>query len=308
MVIQVDSLTKRYGAITAVDDLSFDVESGAVTGFLGPNGAGKSTTMRVVLGLDEPTAGTTRVAGRRYRDLRTPMRTVGALLDAGAMHPGRTGRAHLTIAARSNGIPRSRVDEVLDQVGLTGAAGRRIKGYSLGMRQRLGIAAALLGDPPVLLFDEPVNGLDLDGVRWVRDLFRGFAAEGRTVLVSSHLMSEMQVVADRVVVVGRGQLVLDASVDQMLDQLGGATVLVRTAEPDRLSAVLPAGAAATVTGPQQLEVTGASAQALGDLAFAQGIPVHGLAEVGRSLEEAYLALTSDSTEYSADRRAGEAAS
>ena len=308
MVIEVDSLTKRYGTTTAVDDLTFRVESGAVTGFLGPNGAGKSTTMRLVLGLDEPTAGRSLVAGRPYRDLRTPLRTVGALLDAGAMHPGRTGRAHLTIAARSNGIARSRVDEVLDQVGLTGAAGRRLKGYSLGMRQRLGIAAALLGDPPVLVFDEPVNGLDLDGVRWVRELVRGFAAEGRTVLVSSHLMSEMQLVADRVVVVGRGRLVLDASLEQMLDQLGGATVLVRTTEPDRLSAALPSGAVGTVTGPQQLEVTGTSAQALGDLAFARGIPVHGLAEVGRSLEEAYLALTGDSIEYSGDRRPSEAAS
>ncbi len=181
-----------------------------MTGFLGPNGAGKSTTMRMMMGLDRPTAGTATISGRRYRDLAPPLREVGALLDAGAVHPGRSGRSHLRIAARTNGIPMSRVEEVLDQVGLGAAAGRRVKGYSLGMCQRLGIAGALLGDPRVLLFDEPVNGLDLDGVRWIRALLRGFADEGRTVLVSSHLMSEMQLVADRVVVIGRGRLIADA--------------------------------------------------------------------------------------------------
>ncbi|HET6969337.1 MAG TPA: ABC transporter ATP-binding protein, partial [Ornithinibacter sp.] len=220
-MISVRGLTKRYGGVRAVDDLTFDVEAGKVTGFLGPNGAGKSTTMRIVLGLDRPTAGTATVNGRPYRELAAPMREVGALLDAGAMHPGRTGRAHLRIGARTNGIPRSRVDEVIDQVGLGAAAGRRIKGYSLGMRQRLGIGAALLGDPRVLLFDEPVNGLDLDGVRWIRSLLRGFADEGRTVLVSSHLMSEMQLVADRVVVIGRGRLIADADLHDLLGAPGG---------------------------------------------------------------------------------------
>lgn len=216
MSIQVSSLTKRYGAATAVDDLTFEVHPGAVTAFVGPNGAGKSTTMRMVLGLDEPTRGRALVDGQRYRALRTPLRVVGALLDAAAMHPGRTGRGHLRVAARSNGIPLSRVDEVLELVGLGGAARRRVKGYSLGMRQRLGIAAALLGDPDVLIFDEPVNGLDLDGVRWIRELLRRSADEGRTVLVSSHLMSELQMVADRVVVIGRGRLLLDASLEEML--------------------------------------------------------------------------------------------
>ena len=306
MVIQVASLTKRYGPTTAVDDLTFEVASGAVTGFLGPNGAGKSTTMRIILGLDEPSAGTTLVDGQPYRELHTPLRTVGALLDAAAVHPGRTGRAHLRIAARSNGIPLTRVDDVLEQVGLTSAAGRRIKGYSLGMRQRLGVAAALLGDPATLVFDEPVNGLDLDGVRWVRELLRGFAAEGRTVLVSSHLMSEMQLIADRVVIVGRGRLLLDASVETMLEQLGGRRLVVRTPEPDRLAAALPAGAVATVTAPQQLEVTGSTAHAVGDLAFREGIAVHGLAEVDRSLEEAYLALTGDSVEHHGRPRLDEA--
>ena len=205
-MISVRGLTKTYGGVRAVDDLTFDVEPGKVTGFLGPNGAGKSTTMRMMMGLDRPTAGTARISGRRYVDLAPPLREVGALLDAGAVHPGRTGRAHLRIAARTSGIPLSRVEEVIDQVGLASAAGRRVKGYSLGMCQRLGIAGALLGDPRVLLFDEPVNGLDLDGVRWIRALLRGFADEGRTVLVSSHLMSEMQLVADRVVVIGRGRL------------------------------------------------------------------------------------------------------
>ena len=297
MVIQVSSLTKRYGSTTAVDDLSFEVRSGAVTGFLGPNGAGKSTTMRMVLGLDEPTAGVALVDGLPYRELRAPMRVVGALLDAAAMHPGRTGQAHLRIAARSNGISLARVDAVIEQVGLGSAARRRIKGYSLGMRQRLGIAAAVLGDPATLVFDEPVNGLDLDGVRWIRELLRGFADEGRTVLVSSHLMSEMQMVADRVVVIGRGRLILDASVEGMLAQLGGRRVVIRTTEPARLAACLPTGATATVAGPDRLEVVGVSAQTLGELAFSQSIPVHSLAEVEQSLEDAYLALTADSVDY-----------
>ena len=289
-MIRVEGLTKVYAGVRAVDDLTFSVESGKVTGFLGPNGAGKSTTMRMVLGLDRPTAGTATVGGRRYVDLPAPLREVGALLDANAMHQGRTGRAHLRIGARSNGLPTSRVDEVLEQVGLEGAAGRRIKGYSLGMRQRLGIAAALLGDPPVLLFDEPVNGLDLDGVRWIRALLRGFADEGRTVLVSSHLMSEMQLIAD-------------TDMDGLLAGLDGQRVRVRSPRADDLRAALEAlpalASRATVDshGGDELDVRGLPASEVGDLAHAHGIPLHLLSEVEQSLEDAYLSLTEGSVEH-----------
>jgi ABC-2 type transport system ATP-binding protein len=294
-MISVRGLTKRFGRVHAVDDLTFDVEPGKVTGFLGPNGAGKSTTMRIVMGLDRPTAGTATVNGRQYADLAAPLREVGALLDAGAMHPGRTGRAHLRIGARTNGIPLSRVDEVVDQVGLGAAARRRIRGYSLGMRQRLGIAAALLGDPQVLLFDEPVNGLDLDGVRWIRSLLRGFADEGRTVLVSSHLMSEMQLIADRVVIIGRGRLIADAGVDEVLRGLGGQRVRVRTPQPDRLRRADRADVESAAPG--ELEVTGLAASEIGDIAHGLGLRVHHLAEVEQSLEHAYLSLTEDSVDF-----------
>jgi ABC-2 type transport system ATP-binding protein len=254
--------------------------------------------MRMVVGLDRPTAGTATVNGRRYRDLTAPLHEVGALLDAGAMHPGRTGRAQLRIGARTNGIPLSRVDEVIDQVGLGSAAGRRIKGYSLGMRQRLGIAAALLGDPQVLLFDEPVNGLDLDGVRWIRALLRGFADEGRTVFVSSHLMSEMQLIADRVVIIGGGRLIADADIDDVLRGLDGQRVRVRTPAPDELHRALAEHASvARTAAPDELEVTGLPAAEVGDLAHAHGIPLHHLAEVEQSLEHAYLSLTEDSVDY-----------
>jgi ABC-2 type transport system ATP-binding protein len=305
-MISVRGLTKEYGRVRAVDDLTFDVEAGKVTGFLGPNGAGKSTTMRMVMGLDRPTAGSASVNGKRYVDLEAPLREVGALLDAGAMHPGRTGRAHLRIAACTSGIPASRVDEVVEQVGLGSAAGRRIKAYSLGMRQRLGIAAALLGDPPVLLFDEPVNGLDLDGVRWIRALLRGFADEGRTVLVSSHLMSEMQLVADRVVIIGRGRLIADAGVDEVLTGLGGRRVRVRTPRAEELRAALEsqpltgdgfAARSVQCTGPEELEVAGLGAPTVGDLAHSLGVPVHHLAEVEQSLEHAYLSLTEETVDY-----------
>ncbi|GAA4816450.1 ABC transporter ATP-binding protein [Nocardioides caeni] len=297
-MITVSHLTKDYGAVRAVDDLSFTVEPGKVTGFLGPNGAGKSTTLRMVLGLDRPTSGEALVAGRRCAGLAAPLHVVGALLDADAMHPGRTGRGHLRVAATTHGLPRRRVDEVLDRVGLAAAGQRRIKGYSLGMRQRLGIAAALLGDPEVLVFDEPVNGLDVDGVRWIRDLLRGFADEGRTVLVSSHLMSEMQLVADQVVVIGRGRLVADVSVAEMLRGLGGARVRVRTPDPDRLSVALAADADdVTRSGPDELEVTGLAAPAVGDRAHALGIAVHHLSDVEQSLERAYVQLTEGAAEY-----------
>ncbi len=296
-MISVSGVTKQYGAVRAVDDLSFEVESGKVTGFLGPNGAGKSTTMRVVMGLDRATSGTATVNGSSYAAFPAPLREVGALLDAGAMHPGRSGRAHLRIAAHSNGIRRDRVEEVIEQVGLGKAAGRRIKGYSLGMRQRLGIAAALLGDPPVLLFDEPVNGLDLDGVRWIRGLLRGFAEEGRTVLVSSHLMSEMQLIADRVVVIGRGRLIADTDIEGMLRGLGGARVRVRTPQADVLALELAGLATVDVTGPDELEVTGLAASEVGDLAHRHGVRLHLLAEVEQSLENAYLSLTEGSVEH-----------
>ena len=215
-MITVAHVSKTYRDVRAVDDLSFEVAPGKVTGFLGPNGAGKSTTMRIIMGLDRPTTGTATIGGTPYREIGEPLREVGALLDAQAMHPGRRGRDHLRIAARTNGLPLERVDDVIGQVGLESSARRRIKGYSLGMRQRLGIASALLGDPPVLIFDEPVNGLDVDGVRWIRSLLRTLADEGRTVFVSSHLMSELQLIADRVVIIERGRLLADAAVEDLL--------------------------------------------------------------------------------------------
>jgi len=297
-VITVSQLTKDYGAVRAVDDLTFDVEPGLVTGFLGPNGAGKSTTMRIVMGLDQPTSGTALVHGLRYSELAEPLRRVGALLDAGAMHPGRTGRSHLRIAARTNGISLAKVDDVIDQVGLGAAAGRRIKGYSLGMRQRLGIAAALLGDPDVLLFDEPVNGLDLDGVRWIRELLRGFADDGRTVLVSSHLMSEMQLIADRVVIIGRGRLIADSPVTQILGDLDGQRVRVRTPSAADLTRALEQRAVSVErTGPDEIEVEGLTAETIGAVAHQIGVPLHHLAEIQQSLEHAYLRLTEDSVEH-----------
>ncbi len=297
-MIEVRGLTKRYGDVVAVDDLSFDVEAGLVTGFLGPNGAGKSTTMRMVLGLDRPTAGRALVHGRPFASYAEPLREVGALLDAGAVHPGRTGRNHLRVAARTNGIGDRRVDEVIDQVGLGGAARRRVKGYSLGMRQRLGIAAALLGDPRVVLFDEPINGLDLDGVRWIRELLRRLADEGRTVLVSSHLMSEMQQTADRLVVIGRGRLVADATTAEILQGLGGRRVRVRSTQ---LGALVPRleqrGLGVTRVDESEAHVEGGTAAEIGDLALAWGLPLHHLSDVEQSLEQAFLELTSDSVEF-----------
>ena len=298
-VIQVRGLTKRYGDVLAVDDLSFDVEPGKVTGFLGPNGAGKSTTMRMMLGLDRPTSGTALVNGRPFTALAEPLREVGAaLLDAGAVHPGRTGRCHLRVAARTNGLPPRRVEQVIEQVGLGRAARRLIKGYSLGMRQRLGIAAALLGDPRVLLFDEPINGLDLDGVRWIRDLLRQLADEGRTVLVSSHLMSEMQQTADRLVVIGRGRLIADATTEDILHGLGNVQVRVRTSQPDPLLTHLrDHGWAVERVDGNELLVEDATAKEVGDLAHHVRVPIHHLSEVRQSLEQAYLELTSTSVEY-----------
>jgi ABC-2 type transport system ATP-binding protein len=296
-MIEVRGLTKRFGDVVAVDGLSFDVRPGLVTGFLGPNGAGKSTTMRMVLGLDRPSAGTATVNGRDITTVAEPLKQVGALLDPSAVHPGRSGRDHLRVAARTHGLPVRRVDEVLDQVGLGKAAGRRVKGYSLGMRQRLGIATALLADPGVLMFDEPVNGLDLDGVRWVRGLLRQLANEGRTVLYSSHLMSEVQQTADRLIIIGRGRLIADATTDEVLRGLGGARVRVRTPDPEPLLAALR-GRDVPVRrlDGDALEVQ-ASRVDVGDLAHALGLPVHELSEVGQSLEDAFVELTGSSVEF-----------
>ncbi|GGO58622.1 MULTISPECIES: ABC transporter ATP-binding protein [Streptomyces] len=297
-MIEVKDLTKRYGATTAVKDLTFTVRPGYVTGFLGPNGAGKSTTLRMILGLNEPTGGTVTVGGHRFRDRPRGLRHVGGLLDAGDVHGGRSAVAHLAVLARSNRIPRRRVDEVLAEVGLAGAAGRRrIAGFSLGMRQRLGIAAALLGDPPVLLFDEPLNGLDPEGVLWVRGLFRRLAAEGRTVFVSSHLMSEMENTADELVVIGRGELIAAESLTRFAARGTGAGVTVRTPRAADLADLLTAeGAAVNQDGPL-LTVTGLDAARIGDLACRHALPLHELAPRAASLEEAFMELTADSVEY-----------
>ncbi len=297
-MIEVRGLTKRYGDVLAVDDLSFDVHDGLVTGFLGPNGAGKSTTMRMVLGLDRPTSGTALVNGRPFATLSEPLREVGALLDPGSVHPGRTGRKHLRVAARSNGIPERRVEEVIEQVGLGSAARRRIKGYSLGMRQRLGIAAALLADPRVLLFDEPINGLDLDGVLWIRSLLRQLADDGRTVLVSSHLMSEMQQTADRLVVIGRGRLIADATTEDIMRGLGHLQVRVRTSHSEVLATLLTDhGLTFERVGPDELRVEDSTAEDVGHLAHSLNLPLRHLSEVEQSLEDAYLELTGSSVEF-----------
>jgi ABC-2 type transport system ATP-binding protein len=295
-MIEVRELTKRYGVAVAVDDLSFTVEPGSVTGFLGPNGAGKSTTMRVLLGLDAPTSGAALVNGRRYAQLRHPMREVGALLEATAVHGGRTALNHLRWMAASNRIPAARVVSTLEQVGLAGVARKRIRGFSLGMKQRLGIAAALLGDPAVLLFDEPVNGLDPDGVRWIRELLRGLAAEGRTVLVSSHLMSEMALTADRLVVIGRGRLIADTSVRELADRFRQG-VYVRTPRVAEFTAALKAAGAQLVDEPPGLLVTGADVAEIGELAARDGIPLYEVTPRSATLEEAYLELTAGSVDY-----------
>ena len=297
-MIEVEGLTKRYRSRVAVDDVTFTVQPGRVTGFLGPNGSGKTTTMRCVLGLTRPTAGTATVLGVPYRELDVPMRRVGALVDPRARHPGRSAYAHLLALAQSNGLPAARVDAVVDLVGLGPVAHERVGGFSLGMGQRLGIAAALLGDPDVLLLDEPVNGLDPEGIRWVRELLRGLADEGRTVLVSSHLMSEMEDTADHLVVLGRGRLLADVA---MADLLGrGASVRVRSPQGPLLAAALRrAGAGVSLEVDGALRVEGLGAAAVGDVAFAAAVPVHELTTVVASLEAAYLALTGDDVEYRA---------
>jgi len=297
-VIQAVRLSKRYGRTTAVDDLSFEVRPGLVTGFLGPNGSGKSTTMRMIMGLDRPDAGTVTIDGRRYRDLRWPLREVGALLEATAIHPGRSASNHLLGLAQSNDIPRRRVDEMLALVGLEGVARRKVGKFSLGMGQRLGIASALIGDPGVLLFDEPINGLDPEGILWVRTLLQGLAGEGRTILVSSHLMSEMSLTATDLVVIGRGRLIAETTVDDFIASNTVATVLARSPDPDRLAVVLgAAGAAVTRRADGALLVTGLDAASIGDAAHAAGVALHELSPVQASLEEVFMDLTSGMVDY-----------
>ncbi|SEH50444.1 ABC-2 type transport system ATP-binding protein [Mycolicibacterium rutilum] len=298
-MIELAGLTKVFGRTRAVDDLTCTIEPGLVTGFLGPNGAGKSTTMRMILGLDHPTSGTATINGRAYRRLADPLRSVGALLDARQAHPNRSARNHLRWIAASNRIPTKRVDEVLEMVGLGTVAGKRVGTLSLGMSQRLGIAAALLGDPPVLLFDEPVNGLDPEGIRWVRTLMRSLAAEGRTVFVSSHLLAEMANTADRLVVIGRGRLIASTTVSEFVGRSGAGAVRVRSPQASSLQRVLAeAGLAAQsdATG-SALVVTGTTTDVIGDLAARNGITLHELSARQASLEEAYMALTDGAVEY-----------
>ncbi|GAA3159505.1 MULTISPECIES: ABC transporter ATP-binding protein [Streptomyces] len=305
-MIEVQQLTKRYGSTLAVDGLSFTVEPGRVTGFLGPNGAGKSTTMRAMIGLDRPTSGRVLIDGRSYTDLRYPLREVGALLDAKALHGGRTARAHLLGLARSNRIPDRRVDEVLNTVGLTGAADRRTEGFSLGMAQRLGVACALLGDPPVLLLDEPVNGLDPEGILWIRGLMRQLAEEGRTVFVSSHLMSEMALTAEHLIVIGRGRLLADTSVEQFIARNSRAYILIRTPEPQRMRDVLTDAGVHTDDGPDgTLEAVGTSSEKVGELASRHGVTIHEISPRTASLEEAFMQLTADAADYRAESRSAD---
>jgi ABC-2 type transport system ATP-binding protein len=297
-MITAHSLTKRFGATTAVDDLTFEVPPGMVTGFLGPNGSGKSTTMRMIMGLDVPTSGSALIGGKTFAELAWPLREVGALLDAKAFHPARTARNHLRWLALTNDIPLRRVSEVLDQVGLTAVADRRAGKFSLGMSQRLGIAATLLGDPAVLLFDEPVNGLDPEGIRWVRHFLRGLAAEGRTVFVSSHLISEMSQTADRLIVIGRGRLIAETSVADFIARSGGASVKLVTPDVAAFTRALVAAGARVGDGEAgSLTVEGMKAPEIGDLAAHTGLRIHELTPITASLEDAFMELTKNEVEY-----------
>jgi len=297
-MIEAQHLSKHYGSTVAVDDLSFTVRPGAVTGFLGPNGSGKSTTMRMVMGLDAPSEGTVTVNGRPYAQLPWPLREVGGLLEAKAIHPGRSAYAHLRMLAMTNKISKNRVDQVLALVGLESVAHRRAGKFSLGMGQRLGIAAALLGDPPVLLFDEPVNGLDPDGIRWVRNLLKSLAAEGRTVFVSSHLMSEMALTADQVVIIGKGKLIAEMPVTELTSGSSMSYVRVRSPKLAALKAAIEAkGATATSETDGSLSVRGMSTVDIGELASSLGVVLHELSPQEASLEEAFMELTEDTVEY-----------
>lgn len=305
--VEVHELRKRYGATVAVDGLSFTVPPGQVTGFVGPNGAGKSTTMRMILGLDAADGGSALVGGRRYRDLGDPLREVGALLDAGAVHPARKARDHLLWMAQYNGLPARRVDEVLDLVGLAEVARRRAGGFSLGMRQRLGIAGALLGDPPVLLFDEPVNGLDPEGIVWIRGLLRSLAGEGRAVLVSSHLMGELEGSADHLIVIGRGRLIADTTVRELLAAASADRVALRTTERTAAMTLLAnAGAVVAATDHDRVTVTGLTSERVIKLLNESGLAFSEIAAHRASLEEAYMDLTRDAVEFAAHVRSGEA--
>ncbi|MGW6546064.1 ABC transporter ATP-binding protein [Streptomyces massasporeus] len=299
-MIELEGLTKRYGEKVAVNNLSFTVRPGIVTGFLGPNGAGKSTTMRMILGLDHPTAGDVRIDGKHYQQLKDPLTYIGALLEAKAWHGGRTAYNHLLCLAQSNGIPRSRVREVLETVGLTAVARKKTKGFSMGMGQRLGIAAALLGDPRILMFDEPVNGLDPEGIHWIRTLMKALATEGRTVFVSSHLMSEMALTAEHLVVIGQGRLLADTSMADFIDRNSRSYVRVRSPQRERLLDVLhQAGIVAVESGDGVLEVDGGKAEHIGELAAQHRITLHELSPQQASLEEAFMQLTAESVEYHA---------
>jgi ABC-2 type transport system ATP-binding protein len=299
-MIEAIGLTKRYGDRLAVDQLTFSIKPGQVTGFLGPNGAGKSTTMRMILGLDAPTSGKVTIDGKPFATLANPMREVGALVDAKAIHGGRSAYNHLWCLAQLNNLPKRRVGEVLEMVGLTEVASKRSKGFSLGMGQRLGIASALLGDPKILMFDEPVNGLDPEGILWIRNLMKALAAEGRTVFVSSHLMSEMENTADHLLVIGRGRMIADCTVQEFIDQNSELAIRVRTPEAAKLAGLLGTAGANTVSdGDNALLVTGLGMDAIGDVAFDHQIRLHELAPLQASLEEAFMELTKDSVEFHA---------
>ncbi|MFF9484109.1 ABC transporter ATP-binding protein [Streptomyces sp. NPDC014676] len=299
-MIELEGLTKRYGEKVAVRDLTFTVRPGIVTGFLGPNGAGKSTTMRMILGLDHPTAGDVRIDGTHYERLKNPLTRIGALLEAKGAHPGRSAYNHLLCLAQSNGIPRQRVHEVLDAVGLTAVARKKAKGFSLGMGQRLGIAAALLGDPRILMFDEPVNGLDPEGIHWIRTLMKSLAVQGRTVFVSSHLMSEMALTADHLVVIGQGRLLADTSMTEFIERNSRSYVRIRSPQRERLLDVLrQAGITAVESGDGALEVDGSKAEHIGELAARRQVVLHELSPQQASLEEAFMRLTAESVEYHA---------
>ncbi|MGY1845716.1 MULTISPECIES: ABC transporter ATP-binding protein [unclassified Modestobacter] len=298
MIVARD-LTKTYGSKVAVDGVSFTVEPGRVTGFLGPNGAGKSTTMRMMVGLDRPTSGSVTIGGRSYADVPAPLRSVGVLLEARALHPGRSARSHLRWLAASNGIPAKRVDEVLDLVGLTDVADQRVGRFSLGMGQRLGIAVALLGEPPVVVLDEPVNGLDPEGIRWVRNLARELAGQGRTVLVSSHLMSEMALTADHLIVIGRGRVLADCSMAQFITDHATSYVRVRTPRPGEVAELLQRSGLDVDRHGDELRVQGLDAAGVGELVGGAGLHLHELTLVQSSLEDAFMTLTAGSVEYGA---------
>ncbi len=303
-MIEAHGLTKLYGSTRAVDDLSFKIEPGRVTGFLGPNGAGKSTTMRLIMGLDHPTAGTTTIDGKRYAELSHPLRQVGALLDARAFHSGRTAYNHLLCLAQSNRIPKRRVDDVISLVGLDSVARRRAGGFSMGMGQRLGIAGALLGDPGVLLFDEPINGLDPEGILWVRTLLKSLAAEGRTVFVSSHLMSEMALTADHLLVIGKGQLIADAGVEEFVRTSATVHVRVRSPQADELARWLVSSGAEVDRDPDgALRVVGRTTEEVGTLAAEHGLTLYELVLHEPTLEAAYMEVTQEAVEFKGDHRA-----